>query len=76
MTKERFLQEVEEGSYYVGSPETIAKKMAKTIREMGVERFDLVYGMGQQPQENRFRNIELFGKEVIPRVKELLKEGQ
>jgi len=75
MSKERFIQEVEHGSYYVGSPETVARKIANTVNEMGIERFDMVYGMGQQPQANRLRNIELYGKEVIPRVKELLKEG-
>ena len=75
MTKERFDFEIEQGSYYIGSPETVAQKMARVIKEMGIERFDMIYGMGGMTQEERFKTIELFGNKVIPRVKELLKEG-
>lgn len=75
MTKERFEYEVEHGSYYIGSPETVAKKIARVIKEMGIERFDMIYGMGGYSQEERFKTIELYGSQVIPRVKELLKEG-
>jgi probable oxidoreductase, LLM family len=73
MTRERFDFEVESGSYYVGSPETVARKIAKMIKEMGVQRFDLVYGAGGQFQKDRFRTIQLYGEKVIPRVKELLR---
>ena len=75
MTKEHFEDEVTRGSYYVGSPETVARKMVRAIKEMGIQRFDLVYGMNGQTQEERFKTIELFGTKVIPRIKELLKEG-
>jgi probable LLM family oxidoreductase len=74
MRRETFEREVESGSYYVGSPETVANRMANVIKEMGIERFDLVYGINGQQQEERFQTIELYGKEVIPRVKEILKE--
>ncbi len=43
-----FRFEVEHGSYYVGSPETVAQKIARTMPQVGVERFDLVYGTGGQ----------------------------
>lgn len=75
MSKERFDHEIEKGSYYIGSPETVAQKMASVIKDMGIERFDVIYGMGGMTQEERFKTIELYGEEVIPRVKELLKEG-
>ena len=75
MTKERFEYELDQGSYYIGSPETVAQKMARVIKAMGIERFDMIYGMGGFTQEERFKTIELYGKVVIPRVKELLKEG-
>jgi probable LLM family oxidoreductase len=75
MTKERFDFEVEQGSYYVGSPETVAQKIAKMMPKVGVERFDLVYGTGGQLQKDRLRTIELYGTKVIPRVKELLRSG-
>ncbi len=33
------------GALYVGSPETIAQKIASTLRALGATRFDLKYGM-------------------------------
>jgi len=75
MTRDRFEFEVTNGSYYVGSPETVAQKMARVMSEVGIERFDLVYGGGGQLQKVRFKMIQLYGEKVIPRVKELLKVG-
>lgn len=76
MTKERFEFEIAEGSYYVGDPETVAQKIARTMPKLGVERFDLVYGAGGQRQADRLKTIELYGGAVIPRVKKLLAEGE
>lgn len=74
LQKEHFDQEVEKGSLYIGSPESVAKKMATTIKTLKVNRFDLVYGGGPMPARARRHMIELYGKKVIPRVKELLSE--
>lgn len=74
MQKDHFDKEVESGSLYIGSPETVAQKMANTIRTLGVNRFDLVYGGGPMPASARLHMIELYGNKVIPRVKELLSE--
>lgn len=74
MSREHFLNEVEHGSMYVGSPETVAQKIARTMRILGATRFDMVYGFGPVPADMRLHMIELYGKEVIPRVKELLAE--
>ena len=74
MTKERFLVEVDKGAYFVGSPETVAQKIARVIKEMGIGRFDLIYSMGTQLKEHRLSTIKLYGEQVIPRVKELLNE--
>lgn len=73
MTQERFEYEVKYGAYYVGSVETVAQKIAKMIEAVGVQRFDLIYGIGGHKQKDRFKTIELYGKYVIPRVKEILK---
>lgn len=72
LTRGAFDQEVDSGSLYIGSPETVAQKMARTIKALGVNRFDLVYGFGPMPAQARTHMIELYGKKVIPRVKELL----
>ncbi len=72
VTREHFDNEVQNGSLYIGSPETVAKKIARTIRLLDVSRFDLVYGGGPMPASARLRMIELYAKKVIPRVRELL----
>lgn len=74
MTREHFDHEVEHGSLYVGSPETVAQKMAKAIKALGVNRFDLVYGSGPMPASAQLKMIELYATKVIPRVRELLSE--
>lgn len=74
MTKEHFMSEVEHGSMYVGSPETVARKIARAIKTVGVQRFDLVYGFGPVSVEARLKMVELYATKVIPRVRELLAE--
>lgn len=73
-TKEHFLHEIEDGALYIGSPETVARKIAKVIETLSVERFDLVYGAGPMPAPARYKMIKLFGEKVIPRVREILAE--
>ena len=71
-TYEHFLAEVEYGSMYVGSPETVADRVAATVKALTLSRFDLLYAVGRIPHEQRMATIELYGREVIPRVRELL----
>jgi probable LLM family oxidoreductase len=71
-TMDRFRAEITGGSLYVGSPETVAIKLAAAIRLLGLSRFDLAYALGRVPHEQRMATIELYGREVIPRVRELL----
>lgn len=71
-TKQRYLDEVHHGALYVGSPETVAQKIAATLRDLGVQRFDLKYSTGPIPHAALMRCIDLYGTQVIPRVRELL----
>jgi alkanesulfonate monooxygenase SsuD/methylene tetrahydromethanopterin reductase-like flavin-dependent oxidoreductase (luciferase family) len=71
-TYEQFLAEVDHGSMYVGSPETVARRIASIMRALSLSRFDLVDGVGRVPHEQRMAAIALYGREVIPRVRELL----
>jgi probable LLM family oxidoreductase len=71
-TYDQFQFEVAQGSMYVGSPETVANKVAAVARTLGLSRFDLAYAVGRVPHEQRMATIELYGREVIPRVRELL----
>ena len=70
-----FEREIESGSLYVGSPETVATKIANTMRAMGVNRFDMKYSAGPLQHEHTMRCIELYGTQVIPRVRELLQSN-
>jgi alkanesulfonate monooxygenase SsuD/methylene tetrahydromethanopterin reductase-like flavin-dependent oxidoreductase (luciferase family) len=72
-TKESFTREVgPEGALYVGSPETVAQKIAANLPGLGATRFDLKYGMGGLSHDALMTNIDLYGTEVIPRVRDLL----
>lgn len=75
MTREQFEAEADTGSLYVGSPETVARKIVATVRALGIDRFDLKYANGPQPHAELMRAIELYGTVVVPRVHELLAEG-
>ncbi|AQU65020.1 LLM class flavin-dependent oxidoreductase [Streptomyces niveus] len=72
VTRSEYEAEIEHGSMYVGSPQTVARKMAAAIKQLGVGRFDLVYTSGAQPLSARLRAVELYGTEVVPMVRELL----
>jgi alkanesulfonate monooxygenase SsuD/methylene tetrahydromethanopterin reductase-like flavin-dependent oxidoreductase (luciferase family) len=69
-----FIEEIEEGALYVGSPETVAQKIAHAVRTLSVDRFDLKYANGPMPHERLLHSIELYGTEVMPRVRALLAE--
>jgi alkanesulfonate monooxygenase SsuD/methylene tetrahydromethanopterin reductase-like flavin-dependent oxidoreductase (luciferase family) len=68
------LDEVHNGSLYVGSPETVAKKMAYAISSVGAQSFDFKYSTGPMPHSKLMKSIELLGTKVAPRVRELLSE--
>jgi alkanesulfonate monooxygenase SsuD/methylene tetrahydromethanopterin reductase-like flavin-dependent oxidoreductase (luciferase family) len=72
-TEASFRQEVgPHGALYVGSPETVAQKIAANLPVLDANRFDLKYGMGGLSHQALMTNIELYGTQVIPRVRELL----
>ena len=47
-----------DGALYVGSPETVAAKIAATVRTLGLTRFDLKYSNGTLPHELQMKSIE------------------
>lgn len=72
MEASEFRQEIDHGSLYVGSPETVAGKIAATIKALDVGRFDLKYSAGPLPHEKLMHCIELYGTKVAPMVRDLL----
>ncbi len=73
-TKMHFISEVNGGSLYVGSPETVARKIAYAISSLGAARFDLKYANGPMPHSKQMKSIELYATKVVPMVNELLAE--
>ncbi|WP_223690037.1 LLM class flavin-dependent oxidoreductase [Leifsonia poae] len=72
-TRARFEHEAgEDGALVVGSPETVANKIAYAARGLGIERFDLKISNGTLGHDHLMKAIELYGTEVAPRVHELL----
>ena len=71
-TRAEYDNEIEHGSLYLGSPETVARKVANTIKTLGIQRFDLKYSAGTLPHELSMHSIELYGSKVLPMVKDML----
>ncbi|WUD70866.1 LLM class flavin-dependent oxidoreductase [Streptomyces sp. NBC_00510] len=69
---ERYRAELVDGALFVGSPETVARKIARVARDLHLDRFDLKYDIMHLPRQARARTIELLGREVAPMVRELL----
>lgn len=71
MTRDHFERETgPSGALCVGSPETVAEKIAGTVTTLGLARFDLKYSNGTLPHESLMTSIELFATRVVPMVRE------
>jgi len=75
-SRAEFDREIEGGSLYVGTPETVARKIAAVSSALGLSRFDMKYSAGTLAHDKLMRSIELYGREVIPRVRALLAEAE
>lgn len=72
MGRDQFEAEVAGGALYVGSPETVARKIAGTVKALGLSRFELKYSSGPMPHDRLMRSVELYGSRVIPLVRDML----
>lgn len=72
MRRAEFDAEADSGSLYVGTPETVARRMAETIRGLGLSRFDLKYSAGALSHDRLMRCIALYGTRVVPLVRDML----
>jgi probable LLM family oxidoreductase len=72
MNRDEFVREADHGSLYVGSPETVARKITATVKALGIQRFHLKYSAGQLPHEKLMKSIELYGTKVMPLVNDML----
>jgi alkanesulfonate monooxygenase SsuD/methylene tetrahydromethanopterin reductase-like flavin-dependent oxidoreductase (luciferase family) len=70
--KAEFDREADYGSLYVGSPETVSRRIAATARALGISRFDMKYSAGGLSHKRIPRCIRLYGEKVIPLAREML----
>ena len=67
ITRDHFEREAgPDGALCVGSPETVATKIAAAMKSLGLSRFDLKYANGGLPHDKLMTSIELYGTQVAP----------
>ena len=57
---------------YVGSPESVAKKISNTVNTPGLNLVNLNCATPTDKPERLLRSIELYGTKVIPPVRDML----
>ena len=72
VTPDEYLREISHGSLYIGSAETVARKIADTVQTLGLQRFEMKYSLGTLPHENSMRTIEAYGTKVMPMVRDMV----
>jgi alkanesulfonate monooxygenase SsuD/methylene tetrahydromethanopterin reductase-like flavin-dependent oxidoreductase (luciferase family) len=70
--RDHFEREARDGALFVGSPETVAAKIVKTVKALGLSRFDLKYANGTMPHDTLMASIELYGTKVVPLVRKAI----
>jgi alkanesulfonate monooxygenase SsuD/methylene tetrahydromethanopterin reductase-like flavin-dependent oxidoreductase (luciferase family) len=59
------------GALCAGSPETVATKIARLVKQLGLTRVNVKYSAGTLPHDQMVRSIELLGTVVAPRVRDM-----
>jgi probable LLM family oxidoreductase len=72
MTRADFDREADHGAIYVGSPETVARRIAITAKALSLSHFRIKYSAGHLAHDKIMRNIELYGRRVMPLVRDML----
>ena len=73
--KDHFVNEVKTGALYVGSADTVAAKIARTVAALRINRFDFKYNAGPMTPQASLANIEAYATEVVPRVQRLMADA-
>lgn len=71
-TRDRFEIDATQGALMVGSPSSVAPRIASTLKTLGASRFSLKYSSGHMPHELAMNSVDLYGREVARLVKELM----
>ena len=72
----RSWDEVVAGEYaVVGSPDTVYERLVQSIERLGTGNLLGLFQLGTLPGDLTRRNLALFAREVMPRLKERFPEG-
>jgi probable LLM family oxidoreductase len=63
------------GALMVGSPETVAEKIVRSVTGLGLSRVSMKYSAGTLPHDALMRSIELYATKVVPLVRERLAQA-
>lgn len=74
MDRSHFEQEADHGALMVGSPETVARKIADGVKALGASRFQLKLSYGRLSHEALLETVSLYATEVVPLVKDMLSQ--
>jgi alkanesulfonate monooxygenase SsuD/methylene tetrahydromethanopterin reductase-like flavin-dependent oxidoreductase (luciferase family) len=61
---------------FSGSPDTVVQQIEDFHAATGVGVIDLLFSSGQNPHEDVKHSVELFGREVLPRVRAIGAEAR
>ena len=62
---------LEQGYVIAGSPSTVRQQLVDGIRGLRVGHLMVLLQIGSMPRELTFRNTELFGRAVLPHLRDL-----
>ena len=67
---------VEQGYVVAGSPATVREQLREVIRTLRVGHLMVLLQIGSMPKELTLQNTELFGREVLPHLREIWPEAK
>ncbi|MBN4083694.1 LLM class flavin-dependent oxidoreductase [Mycoplasma sp. CSL10137] len=77
LTKERYERMIgPDGAVFVGSPETVAKKIISVIETVELNRFLIHLPVGSMDHKDIMNSIRLFGEKVAPIVRKYFEDKE
>ncbi len=69
--RQRLKDYADKGTFLVGSPQTVAEKIAEVNAKSGVKNLICLVQFGTLPDELVRKNIQMLSEEVLPKIRSL-----
>ncbi|MBI3969030.1 MAG: LLM class flavin-dependent oxidoreductase [Chloroflexi bacterium] len=66
-----YQQLIDDGYIIVGSPTTVHERLREHLKDLGVGHYIALMQVGTMPHHQVVKNMDLFGREVIPALRDL-----